>query len=419
MTLSYIVGGYTDALNYSATEYCCMQGGYTWNGTESNVRQAIACAGTLKKLYFAVSGSIGAGSFTFTLYKNNVATSMAVTITYPATSGSYTGDVSVSANDYFTIESTDSGASAGPSAYWYFVFDSTTAGYTPLMMGCNGSTTPTTGTVYNEIIGANISWSDQYSRKFIFPCSGTLRNLYINLGSTVDPAGITLTFTIRYSTDPATTGSSTGITCAIAAGASSGSDLSNTFAVTAGDMILLECAVSGGTASAEVYRGGCVFIPSVKGQFVLGHVSGASIGGTGVNASFNGYSPWTVGTNYYDASGEMMIRKMYLHRYGAPGGTTSFKCELEDDDVVVSAVVCTLTGSAQVTNSTDLTSVIAANSTLTWLCTNVVSTPTYARGSESVVVSLGTIHKINGVNPFNISKVSGVSKVYINKMNAI
>src|SRR5688572_2104942 len=82
-------GGSSDVLNPAATEYIHFwpTESDSWNATASTRRQVVPGNGRIKHLRIKLDIAPGAGTYTFTITKNAVATSLSVAIANPDTTG--------------------------------------------------------------------------------------------------------------------------------------------------------------------------------------------------------------------------------------------------------------------------------------------------------------------------------------------
>ena len=122
---SIILGGTSDGLSASATEYVSPQSSglnEVWFATEAQRQQLISAASELKKLYVLLSGAPGAGkSFTFTL-RDAGDTSLAVTISDTNTTGNNTSvSVIALAADSVSLQVVPTSTPAAYAAYWGLV----------------------------------------------------------------------------------------------------------------------------------------------------------------------------------------------------------------------------------------------------------------------------------------------------------
>lgn len=136
-----LVAGFVATRTASATvHYLCPVGGYeAAQTTENNARVYLNLAGTLSKLYIAVSANSYTGAATLTLRKNGVDTGLTVSIT-AATTGYFqdtTNSVTVADGDYLTLSLVGGTANTMTFGTVGMVFQTDAApasGFTPKVM---------------------------------------------------------------------------------------------------------------------------------------------------------------------------------------------------------------------------------------------------------------------------------------------
>lgn len=117
---SLILGGSEDNLSNVITEFNSFAAARnTWNITES-YRYRLGQTCTLKNLYLYLSAAPGSGKYyRFTIRQNDADTSLLVTVSDTAQTGSNTSDtVSVSNDDYLGLECTPNGTPTAADAFW-------------------------------------------------------------------------------------------------------------------------------------------------------------------------------------------------------------------------------------------------------------------------------------------------------------
>ena len=230
-----IIGGYNDALSKTGTEYNALSGGQIWStGTTIN-KQAVSTPGILSSLAVELSAAPGgSGSYTLTLQNVTQSTSLAVTITDPATTNINTGTLSVAAGDVIQLQSTYSAPSATPSARWSVIFEGTNAKES-LILGEVFAWKSATG--YSPIAQGSNDFGTETQSYQVIPTSGTIKNLFVALsadpGTNPDAYRFTL---IKYT---AGVGGATSLTVTITADNTTGNDTANKVAVAAGDYVCM------------------------------------------------------------------------------------------------------------------------------------------------------------------------------------
>ena len=106
----------------------------------------------------------------------------------------------------------------------------------------NGSTT----SYYNPYAGTGVDGTEA-TRQGVIPITGVVKNLFVRTATT-QGAGGSLVFTVRLN------GVSTALTLTVAAGATAGtfSNTTNSFNITAGDLISHQVVNNAATTSAQI-----------------------------------------------------------------------------------------------------------------------------------------------------------------------
>ena len=227
---------------------------------ESFATVPMPTAGVFESMYIQTQGSSpGVGNqIVFTLKVNGSSTPLTTTWSGTDSPSPITGQsVSVSAGDYVTIECASTGTTIGANI---------SLGFQPTTDGesCQFSTISNnlgSSTVYMNANGRapnNISTaSDIYN---VAPIDFTAKKLAVRLSAS--PA-TTATRTLTLYDN----GSTMGVTAPVPSGSQTGSDPSNTFAVTSGDPIYLKHDFTGAPAPAAVGVGWVSYIaPSAGGS---------------------------------------------------------------------------------------------------------------------------------------------------------
>ena len=227
---------------------------------ESFATVPMPTAGVFESMYIQTQGSSpGVGNqIVFTLKVNGSSTPLTTTWSGTDSPSPITGQsVSVSAGDYVTIECASTGTTIGANI---------SLGFQPTTDGesCQFSTISNnlgSSTVYMNANGRapnNVSTaSDVYN---VAPIDFTAKKLAVRLSASV---GATATRTLTLYDN----GSTMGVTAPVPSGSQTGSDPSNTFAVTSGDPIYLKHDFTGAPAPAAVGVGWVSYIaPSAGGS---------------------------------------------------------------------------------------------------------------------------------------------------------
>ena len=270
-TKQFLVGGTSNAtgtgIEHSSFPGANAAGNASWNTAEISRTTLISVAGTLSNLRVELDGSVSAGDTrTFTVFLNLSASSLACTITDASSQAcTDTGELSISAGDILSLQSTQTGTCCQHDSSWSLLFDSTDTGATALIGG-SADDTAVSSSDHFRITGSSNGDTSSVDASIIFPLAGTLRNFYVKSEDTIGE-GNTLVLTINDSADM-----STGITCTLTnAGGYNCNDASNTKAVTAGDIFYLAIATTGTANTHGALYFGIELTATTEGQFGVYH----------------------------------------------------------------------------------------------------------------------------------------------------
>jgi hypothetical protein len=189
----------------------------------------IAVAGNVTALYVRQTTVVGTGTSVITLFKNGSSTAVTGTIASNGSSISVTGlSVAIAAGDKLSWQITNNSGGTLRSYSVSMVFTPTTTGDCMVWMGAVSFSAQTT--FFSSTTGGGAAQTTSAAVEMVMPCAGTLDRLYVKT-KTAMASGKTYVVTLFKN------GSSTGVTCTIAALASEASDLSNSVSVVAGDTI--------------------------------------------------------------------------------------------------------------------------------------------------------------------------------------
>ena len=272
-TTQVIVGGYSAASGAGMTNayFNCVQGGFTWNATETTRYQIMPTAGTFSKLYVKLSASPGSSkSWTITFRLNGASQSLAATVSESdTTANDTTHSVSVVAGDLIDIQCTASNSPAAASAIWSFQFLGSTADET-LCLGTMG--TPNTSSAsYMPLQNHDQSYAglisnEAYTRE-PWPSDGTLKKMYVWLSASPGSSKY-WTFYLRLQ------GSNSALTVDITGSATTGNDTSHTDVISivgnASPYTLINASITPSSLPAACYYSiSFVFVPSSPGESVI------------------------------------------------------------------------------------------------------------------------------------------------------
>lgn len=343
----------------SANRYANLQGpgtgGSIWTGTLGLGRNPFPIAGTISKLKvrFPTATTItNGGTYTITLRNQSGATALTCTISSASIlAEDMTNSVSVSVGDSFEWNVAPSGAPDGTAVtnvQISCVFDATTDGESLLMFGSTGSAS---NSATNYVgLSTGLTWSaTEASRSVVIPCAGTIDKLYV-LSNLSPGAGTSYTLTVRKG------GTDQSLTCAITDTNTSNNDTTNSFSVSAGDILSVSC-VPAGTPTARAVKGGMRFVPTVNGSTPI-------MGGGG--------NPSTTLVRYQNSIGlatnistegpalaivpaSCVLKNMYIDFDGSPGAAKSraFISRVNTADGTVTATVSGTNTTANDTTHSD------------------------------------------------------------------
>jgi len=316
--------GSENDINSTDTEYNRIQtGGKNWNASETPVEQVIPAAGTFKNLSILLNTAPGSGSsYAFTLRLNGADTDLVTTVSDTDKSAiNETDEVSVSAGDTVAIKVVPTNTPNVGDASWSFIFIPDTGNET-ILLGADYDAPKINGNDYNLLQGGS-TWNSTAlagQRKSMVPTGGTLKDFYVQLDTAPD-TGKSYTFTVYLN------GSATGVTLTISDTATTGSDLSNTVAVVAGDTVAIKCA-PGSTPDATRAHWGIVFDSTISGESIVMSATTSNMNDT--VASYNNVcastNNWTTDeSSRRSGSNFCSLKKLYIELENNPGAAASGK----------------------------------------------------------------------------------------------
>ncbi len=324
-----INSGHWDAIGGgdSTPRYADIIGG-DFATSEDSAGGVVSSPGTFRKLRIQLvdnSGnaeSPGSGkSYTFTLMKNQVATSLAVTISDSGTSGSDTDtDVSVVAGDRLDLRGEWAGTPTVAYAMWALEFEGSTA---------NESLVFNQGTLFNKAVSPNYSaWggngrdTTEANVEQVVALDGTIRDMYVNLRQAPDPGDIGgYVFTVKKN------GVTTSLTVTITGDNTTGNDTSNTVSVVAGDRITILVAPFGPPDANVVAEIGTTFVADTNHQAPLSNGAG-NIALNTASTAWNKVAwfllSWTDEVDTRQLALQSTLRNLYVRLSAAPGAGKSW-----------------------------------------------------------------------------------------------
>lgn len=357
-----ILSGGNQLPSTSVTNYGFAQGNLLhWDTTENLIRNVVPVAGTGKTFYCNVGTAPGVSkSWTFTIVKNGVDTSLVCVISGTSTDGSdTTNTVSFSAGDTVSIKSVPSGGP--PSAAnirfgWMFAAGS---GESIIMGSTRVTALSTSATEYGALQGCAANSATLSNRDAVIPTAGTISNLFVE---TSDFPGSAKSYTFSILKN----GSSTSApSCSVSgAGSTTCSNTGTSLSFAAGDTIAIE-VVPSGTPTAVRARWAVKWTPTTDGENLILGSSGSAMNTAGATRylSPSGTSnSWGSSEATFQTLGLGFVMKKWFVALGtAPGGAASYtfknRIDLADGAMSIAISGANTTGS----DTTNTNTIVAGN----------------------------------------------------------
>jgi hypothetical protein len=309
-----IIGGWNDALSKTSTEYNTLGGGALWTTIAGNTEQIASTPGTFSNLAVELSEAPGnSGSYTITLLNVTQSTSLAVTITDPATTNINAGTLAVAAGDIIKLQSTYSSPSATPIARWSVIFEGDNAKESLLLGKAYGQNASTRFSPLTQ--GANVACSTESEAYQVIPTSGAIKNLYVALNADPGTSPDAYRFTLRVNGANSDDGGGNPLQVTITADDKTGNDTAHSIPVAAGDYVdmMIEPLE---TPSANPYVGfGLTFVADTDGEsLILGQSSDTpTLGSTEYNYLTSTYygNAWSGSEYYQGGQSGITLKKFY------------------------------------------------------------------------------------------------------------
>jgi len=325
-----IIGGHSDPLSKTNTEYNMLMGGTYWY--TSAFYGIIPTNGKFRNLSVELSGVPGTNPYVIGLYVNGALTTCAATIDAAATTGFDADEISVSAGDRISIQSSfPSGAPDNtPYARWSVEFESDTPGET-IILG-TGQTYKSSNT-YNcmscEMTGLYVVTESQVYQ--LIATNGNFKKLYVMVGNPgVDPDGYN--FKLRIDGADSDDGAGNPLEVTITAPNTTGNDTVHVIPVAAGSFGNFKCTPLNVPANDVNIRWGMVFSPDIDGESLI---LGGEYGTLNTSNTRYNYLETTTYNNSWasselfqgaqDTTPDMIIKKFYVRLTAAPGAGGSGK----------------------------------------------------------------------------------------------
>jgi hypothetical protein len=363
-----LFSGYPDALPNTDTwtEQNTLSGGYVWSGTAFAATQVISSSGKLKNLRVELSANVaGGGYYTFTVLYDGAGSAVTFNIATGASSGnSGVLEVDVVAGHTISLACHVEGTITNtPTAQWSAEFSGSNANESLLL---TGAPCATAANRYAPLLdGSNtIAAGTEADTRMVCPTSGSIKNLYVILSADPgDPAGPDgYRFTLRVGA------ASKALTCTISADSTTGSDLVNSVAVVAGDILTVMIEPINGPSVAPTAQIGMTFAPTIDGESLLGGGSFRTLSASVVKWNYLVRPhPWLDGLPASEAASQQLgqvcvLKKLYVLLTAAPNngaGTQSYIIMLRNN-AADTAVTTTISEAATTGNSGVLETTLAA-----------------------------------------------------------
>jgi len=352
-----IFGGYYNLTHGANTEYNLLNGGTSWGGGGINPSQMISTDGVIKNLRVRLIGAPGVGKHhTFTLMVNGALTALTLDITDLEQTGSnMVNQVAVTGGDYVYIQHDPDGAPPGRYAYWTSVFESIKANESLILSGATSLLD--SGVIhYGMVMSARTTTSNvENDHRVVVPTAGTIKNLYVKLSADPGTAPEAYRFTLRKG------GVNQTLTVTITADDTTGSDLVNSFAVAAGDVLTMMIEPLNAPSVTPQAFWGMTFVADIDGESIVMGGSWQDLDAAATEyqrlSTAEGIS-WSGDGAQRRSLGQICIlRKLHVLLSAAPGAgnTYTFTIRIASAD---SNVVAAVAGAATTGNSAALEDIV-------------------------------------------------------------
>lgn len=316
MKQSIIAGANFTWYQYSAYPFSFA---HSWGETANRwaLSQIIAAGGTLRNFKIILSAAPGAGkSWTMTVYKNGIATTMSVVITGAATTGEdVTHEIAVTAGDDFYIYGTPAGTPTACRGQWSFEFEGSADGQSLVL----GSVTTESANTYQTISSGYRNGAPVEARaRQVIPTAGVLKNWYIKLDGSPGGGNKEFKYELRVN------GATQALQVRIIGDATSASDTVNSVTVAAGDIVDILYTDVNSPTMTRVGASGMVFEPSNNGECMyLGNDSNGPINSavraTWLSSAYLSQTWHLPNAGREQRSGAQALYNFYVELLNAPG----------------------------------------------------------------------------------------------------
>jgi len=351
-TTTQILSGRIKDYSTSATRYVCLDtGGSAADTTDALAAGIIAKAGNLSNLRLNISAAPGEGkSFTYTVYKNGVATLLTAAISNTNTTATCSEEISVAAGDTISLQIVPYGTPTASTVTTFACNFSTTTNNT-LLMGTSGAANISVNS-FAAVKGRVPGVTTENTNELLIPCDGVISDFYLK-SHIASGAEKTVTYTVRKN------GVNTTLLISLT-GASdkTGNDTIHSFSVSAGDTV---CIQKTGDTTTQYVSFGLVFTPTIVGNFIIGIIpSSATL--NRIDACFTSINAYPIAffvpENLYAQNfNSCTIKNIYIKLSTTPSATQIFTLRKNASDTALTVSIdsssTTGTASEDITISDD------------------------------------------------------------------
>jgi hypothetical protein len=259
-----IIGGLSDPLSKTATEYNCLSGGENWE-TLLEDGQIFSAPGALSSFKVSLTQPAGTGAaYILTIVDSTQSTSLATTISGASdTTGVSTGSISIVAGDLVYLQSSYTGTPANtPGAEWSSIFTSTNNNESQILG--QGATAVATRYLPVSASGWDTGITTEGDVAQVIPTSGTIKNFYVLIDNNPGGGSETYTFTINQN------GSPTSLSVSIVGTSTSGFDTTagHDISVVAGDTLSIKITASNTPSNTPLAHWGMTFTSTTANESI-------------------------------------------------------------------------------------------------------------------------------------------------------
>lgn len=397
MQTPVMLAGHTTGPSTSAIRYSPLTGGVVsanWTTSASNAASVIPVAGTISNLEVNFP-TTGTGSYIITIMKGGVAQTLTCTVNLAtsARASDIINSFTVAAGDLVAIRCDPNGTTptANTTVQVSMLFTATTSGESFLIGGYAAGANA--GNTF-LIPMANAQDSSAAQANQVMPCPGVIDHLYYRV-SAAPGAGKTRTLELLVN---GASVSPNPIILTIADAATTGSDLTHSVSVVAGDLICLQ-DVSTGTPTSALLAFGARFVPTISGESVMPSLWAASP--AALTNRFSNASGATGGSVTTDAACfnlapiAFVARKLYISAITAPGSVTTRDVFLRQASAS-STLTAQLTGAATTANDTAHSVNVAVGDVIDYMVTSSAAVTATASMRAASVAFIGAAPPASG-----------------------